>query len=135
MPLIQWDSSYSVNVSRCDDDHKKLVSLINALHEAMKAGKGASVVQKIAKELADYVTFHFQAEEALMQRVNYPGLEEQRLQHRGFTRKVDEIKADVQAGRNINTAATLGFLRDWLLTHIKQMDKKYSAHLNAHGIS
>jgi len=135
MPLIQWDSSYSVKVSRCDNDHQKLISLINSLHDAMKQGKGSAVIQGIAKELADYTNFHFSAEEALLERTKYPALEEHRGQHRAFIQRVSEIRRELESGGKVNTSATLSFLQDWLLNHIKQTDKKYSAHLNAHGVS
>ena len=32
------------------------------------------------------------------------------------------------------TLTVLNFLKDWLITHIKGVDQKYSAHLNQHGI-
>ncbi len=35
MPYIEWNSNISVNVADIDTQHKKLVNLINTLHEAM----------------------------------------------------------------------------------------------------
>ena len=52
MALITWDESYSVKVSMCDEDHKKLFSLLNTLHDAMKAGHGSQVLQQVVKDLA-----------------------------------------------------------------------------------
>jgi hypothetical protein len=39
MSLIQWEEKYSVKHATIDSQHKKLVELINNLHEAMKVGK------------------------------------------------------------------------------------------------
>jgi len=45
MALVTWDQSYSVSVRRMDEQHQKLFALINALHDAMRQGKGQAAVQ------------------------------------------------------------------------------------------
>src|SRR5271157_2886782 len=40
MALVTWDQSYSVSVKKLDEQHQKLFSLLNTLHEAMRQGKG-----------------------------------------------------------------------------------------------
>ncbi len=59
----QWDSSCSVNVKQCDAHHQRLFSLINALHEAMLAGKGSQVVDRVVVELENYTKYHFTVHE------------------------------------------------------------------------
>ncbi len=51
MALIQWDGSFSVKVAEIDQQHQKLVSMINDLNDAMKQGKGKDVLGKIVNEL------------------------------------------------------------------------------------
>lgn len=70
--LVTWDESYSVKVSQCDVDHKKLFELINALHDAMSAGDRKSVVAQVIDELTDYATYHFATEEAMFEKTKYP---------------------------------------------------------------
>lgn len=131
MPLYDWNASYSVKVKRCDDDHKKLFALINDLHEAMQAGKGAKVIQKVADELEQYAKFHFSAEEALMAGTKYPALATHRIEHQNFVRSVAKFRREGITNQSI---AVLTFMNDWLVNHIKRTDQQYSAHLNAHGI-
>ena len=47
MALISWNESYSVKVKQFDDQHKKLVNMLNDLHEAMKQGKGRDALKYI----------------------------------------------------------------------------------------
>jgi hemerythrin len=134
-PLVTWDPSYSVKVKRCDEDHKKLFALINNLHEAMSVGQGADKVGQIVKELANYTRYHFSAEEALLEKAKYPDVLAHRAEHQVFVKKVDQFQKDIESGKGGQSIAVASFLKDWLTHHIKQRDQKYSAHLNANGIS
>jgi hemerythrin len=134
MALITWDQSYSVKVAELDGHHQKLFFLLNTLHDAMRAGKGSSVIQSIVEELANYTHTHFQREEVLMEQTKYPGLDVHRAEHQKLMAKVSEYKAALDKGSGVNTSAVLEFLREWLAKHINRMDKAYASHLNASGI-
>jgi hemerythrin len=131
MPVFEWKSSYSVNVERCDDDHKKLFALICDLRTAMHSGKGAQIIEAIVWELEEYSIYHFSAEEALLEQTNYPGLEAHRLEHRKFIDTLAKFRRDGLEGKSLEV---LNFMNRWLVNHIKRTDRQYSAHLNAHGV-
>jgi hemerythrin len=135
VPLVTWNDSYSVKVQKCDEDHKKLFAMLNTLHDAMKQGHGAEVVQRTVKELADYTKFHFAREEEMLRKTNYPLLAPHRAQHQEFVAKVVQFQQDLKEGKTGESVAVASFLQDWLVHHIKQTDKQYSAHLNAAGVS
>jgi len=73
MPLVTWDQTYSVSVRKLDEQHQKLFALLNALHEAMRQGRGQAVVQDTLRELATYTVTHFRAEEELIAKPTIPG--------------------------------------------------------------
>jgi len=133
--LVTWDTSYSVSVKSCDAEHRKLFAIINDLHEAMKSGKGRSLLADIVHKLEKYTQTHFLAEEALLQRAQYAKLHEHRLQHREFVAQVQRFRKDLEEGSGGDAIAVLTFLKDWLAKHIKQTDKGYSECLNSHGIN
>jgi hemerythrin len=134
MPLVTWDESYSVSVQKLDEQHQKLFSLINTLHDAMRQGKGQAIVQDTVRELAAYTLSHFRAEEELLRRANYPALAEHQAEHRKYVDQVNQFSQDLAAGRNTSSIKVLQFLKDWLAEHIRRTDRSYSAHLNAHGV-
>lgn len=76
MALITWNENYSVKVKQFDDQHKKLIDMINELHDAMKVGKGKDVMEKILAGLIQYTVTHFANEERLMKQHNYPDYEQ-----------------------------------------------------------
>jgi hemerythrin len=134
MALVTWDQSYSVKVASCDSEHQKLFALINQLHDALKSGQGKAVLAGVVRELEKYSQTHFLAEEALMQRTQYPGLKEQRLLHQKFVSQVKQFRENLDKGLTGDSVNVLLFLKDWLAKHILKADKMYSAHLNANGI-
>lgn len=134
MPLLNWDNSYSVGVPEMDDQHKQLISIANKLYEAMKAGKSKETLSQVFDELIEYTKFHFTAEEALMRKVNYPGLNDQSTQHSDLTKKVLEFQAKFKEGALFISIDVLNFLKDWLVNHIVKMDKLYGSFINKTGV-
>jgi methyl-accepting chemotaxis protein/hemerythrin len=134
MAVFSWNDSYSVKVAVCDQQHMRLFDIINKLADAMRMGKGQDVVNQVVTELLDYTNTHFQDEEALLQKANYPQLEAHREMHRIFVKKVQSLQSQAQMGKRVNAAQLLILIRDWLVNHIQKADKRYSAHLNAAGI-
>ena len=51
MALFVWSDKYSVNIKEIDSQHKKLVDLLNSLHDSMKVGRGSEVLGKTLTEL------------------------------------------------------------------------------------
>ena len=71
MALIAWNDSYSVKVKQMDEQHKKLVEMINQLHDAMKVGQGKQVVGDVLNALVSYTKTHFASEEGCHRYSNY----------------------------------------------------------------
>lgn len=127
MPLFEWDpEKYSVRVQRFDDQHQKLFSLINELHDAMMEGKAASMVLRVLGDLKEYTVTHFSEEEAAMARVNYEGLSDQKTQHTKFVNELDNLMKEANESQFSVTMKTAHFLTDWLRNHIAKTDKKYA---------
>jgi len=124
MALIEWTSNYSVSVGEMDNQHKKLISLINSLHEAMKTGKTKDIMGGILKELIDYTRTHFSEEEKYMQKINFAELDKQKEAHAAFIKKISEAQKGFNEGKAISIDL-LNFLNKWLIEHIVNMDKKY----------
>jgi hemerythrin len=134
VPLIQWTQQLSVSVEEIDKQHKRLVNLINMLHDSMRMGKGKEVLGKVLEELTDYTVYHFDSEEKLLMQYEYPSYTLHKKEHENLTKQVKEIKEQFDSGDTILTVEFMGFLKDWLNNHILQVDKKYSSFLNSKGI-
>lgn len=134
MSLMSWKDEYNVNIAQIDQQHKKLVDLINALNDAMSKGKAKDVLDKILNDLVSYCANHFKVEEQLMQANGYPEYAEHKEKHDKMTAKVLSLKKEVAAGKKMISLEVMSFLEQWLDKHILGTDKKYGPFLNAKGV-
>ena len=125
MELIQWSEKYSVSNFLIDSQHKRLVSMINQLHESMRDGKGKETLQKILDDLVKYTKEHFLTEETMMKKANYPGYAAHKAEHDKLTEKAVDLQKSYAEGKSPLTMDVLNFLKNWLTNHIEGTDKKY----------
>jgi len=134
MAYIEWNDSYSVGVKEMDDQHKKLVAMVNQLHDAMKAGQASKEAPAILKSLVDYTHYHFEAEEKMLDKATYPGYLNQQKLHKALIAQVVQYQADLGT-KSLTIGVKLSeFLKDWLMTHISVEDKKYGKFMNDKGV-
>jgi len=51
MALFVWQDSYSVGVKVLDEDHKKLIGIVNELHDGILAGKSREALGPVLDRL------------------------------------------------------------------------------------
>jgi hemerythrin len=134
MAFMNWSDTFAVNIAEVDAQHKKLLSLLNELFDAMKVGKGREVVGKVLTDLIDYTVYHFGTEEKLFKRYNYPDYLPHKKEHDELTKKAVALKTDFDQGKQVVTIEVMNFLKDWLNVHILQVDKKFGPFLNSKGV-
>ena len=134
MALLQWTPTLSVNVKSVDDQHQKLIKLINDLDDAMAKGRGREVMGPIITELANYAHTHFAFEETYFAKFKYADTAAHKAEHAKFLDDVGKFKADFDAKKLGLSIQVMTFLSDWLKKHIMGTDKKYSACFNANGL-
>jgi len=134
MALFEWDETFSVNVVEIDQQHRKLVEMVNELHDAMGAGKSKEILGKIIKGLSNYAKIHFATEEKYFDQFGYPDADSHKDEHANFAQKVAEFKEGFDAGRLGLSIEVMRFLSTWLKSHIKDVDKKYGPFFNENGL-
>jgi hemerythrin len=132
-PFVTWNDSWVIGVQEIDAQHKKLVSLLNQLHEALSQGQGKEVLAGVLDSLVRYTKAHFTAEERLMQQNGYPDLISHKREHEQLTEKVLEFQKNFTSSRIGMGVEVVHFLGTWLQSHIRGSDKKYVPFLHANG--
>ncbi len=131
---LVWKDEYSVGIEEMDNDHKKLLNLINQLQTAVHYYTGKEFEEKALDELVDYTKTHFQKEEKLMADNDYADLEAHKIQHQQFIEKVSSAIEQYKTNSDVTIIDTLKFLKEWLIKHINGTDKEYGKILNNKGI-
>jgi len=129
MELVEWQDSYSVGNEKLDQQHQRLVGLINQLGEAMNTGAERETLMKILNSLAGYTKTHFGEEERLMRERSYPKLAEHHEEHVVLNRQLADFYRDFYMTSRPQTAEVMNFLKGWLYGHILQDDKQYAPFL------
>lgn len=124
MALFEWNEDLATGIETIDNQHKKLISIINELHESMKQGKGKEIINRVLEELLSYTKYHFGTEEELFKKYNYLESSAHIKAHTEFTNKINKY---IDGAKNsiAPTVSVFNYLVDWLRNHILLVDKKY----------
>lgn len=134
MAFFDWKDDYKVGVKVVDQQHRRLVSLVDELYEAMKSGKGSDGAKKVLRGLVDYTKSHFRTEEEFMKSHSYPGMLAHKREHEDLARQAEDLLSQVEQGKLTVPIETGKFLKDWLTVHIMGTDKKLGAFLTSRGL-
>lgn len=130
--IIEWNETLETGIQAIDEQHKKLVSLLNELYllsnNSNKKEK-EELYKKFLEELEDYINYHFTFEENFMKEIGYPEFEAHKKVHETFKKtflekKQKYLEGDLNALREI-----LAFTLSWIYLHISRTDKKYVKYL------
>jgi hemerythrin-like metal-binding protein len=125
MVFFEWDNKLCTNIPIIDEQHKKLISFVNELHEAMRNKKGKEVVGKILNELKEYTIYHFGTEEKAFDKYNYPKKAEHKKYHADLIRQVKELQDNYEKGKIAISIDVFNFLTNWVKNHIMKEDMEY----------
>ena len=132
--FVEWKDDYSVGIDSIDQQHKKLLNLINQLQTAVDYSTGEQFEREALDELVDYTKTHFTYEEGLMKDNDYPDFEPHKAQHEKMFAKVEEVLAEYEQDQDTAMANAAEYLKDWLINHINGTDKEYSSYLIGKGV-
>lgn len=131
MAVIRWRDTYDTGVEAVDLEHRKLVELIEAMHTSIRDNEPKGTVEQVINEIVEYTQDHFKNEESLMQNEQYPELDEHKIEHRTLIEEVAAFKERLLNNFPDGRQDFYRFLREWLINHILDSDKKFGAYVSA----
>lgn len=132
MAYLTWSDDLAVGNTFIDNDHKKLIEMVDRLHELMHEGKGKDVIHKVLRNLISYTQEHFRREEDLMRNIRFPGFLEHKEEHEKLVAQVIDLQTKFESGTATLSIQVLHFLRDWLINHIGKSDMALAAAAHGH---
>jgi len=135
--LVVWNDALSLQLPEVDHQHQILINIINQIwRQLVHTSSHSPSVESLLEDLQGYTEVHFTAEEHLMHSFEYPHLARHQVSHREFVAHIQRAREDHLAGKPI-ALDLLHFLNDWLIHHIKVVDRDYAnfiANKQAGGI-
>jgi len=92
---IIWREQMSVGNNLIDKEHKYLIDQINTVEVALNSKENHDIVVEALNHFLEYTKVHFEHEETIQQKLNYPKLEEHKQEHKHIVDKFNEIKQEL----------------------------------------
>lgn len=136
-----FTTKYMTGIELIDEEHRHLFDIIretnDLIHEEFLYDKYDEIM-RLLTELKNYTEFHFSDEEALMERIQYPGLDAQKRAHSAFVEKLVEIDLhdldQMDDNQQDYLLDLIQFLLNWLTNHILGCDCKIGNYAKEHGL-
>lgn len=122
--LPVWKAQYSVHHTELDAQHKELFRLAAQVYGLDASAATKAKIRELLHGFFAYMQKHFSEEEEYMQTINYPKLEEHRIQHQGIIDSLNIIIKKSHDLKEIREAMRM-MVREWLVEHIMQHDMEY----------
>lgn len=122
MEHISWDSEFEIGHKEIDDQHKKLVCLLNNIIEDCNRNNSSKLIADTLEQMLEYSLVHFKTEEKLLQDVGIPNFYEHKREHLQFIKKISELSfSSIENTYTIADEITV-HLKKWLIEHILTSD-------------
>lgn len=132
MTCIEWEDRFSLGNAELDQHHRHLIDLLNRAYAACMLNNPRDSFTAVIAELVEYTHYHFTAEEHSMEQCGYPGLVTQQKEHALFIEKLADFTRSLESnpnGSSIELVELTGFLADWVVLHIINVDALFGDYL------
>ena len=125
--IFPWQKNFDTGIEIIDNQHKKLVDILNLLASNLANRSKAVVLNKIFDELAEYANFHFESEEKVWVEYFKDDIwyQQHEKTHEKFIQQVLNLK---KQGDKLELDTVIqnivSFLTQWLTYHILDTDKR-----------
>ena len=128
--MIIFDKSMEVGVKLIDEQHKELISQLNAFVSMGAKSYDRAETTKMLGSLGNYIRKHFSDEQNLHLKTAYPDAALHKEQHKIYIREFEELRKEYNE-HGISTAFTLKLTNSiigWIVRHIKSDDVNFGKY-------
>ncbi len=130
-----WKDSYKIGVKKVDKQHKELFKRLNSFIEVVRSDQDMEdkidEINRTLDFMAEYVVVHFDSEEEVQKKYNYPNYEEHHRIHEEFKADIREFKEEFEDDM-YNEDLIMEFsgrLLTWLINHVTGEDQNITEYV------
>lgn len=124
---MKWNAEYSIGLATIDSQHKQIFEHLLSMENSILKRDPRHVMRSLTAELAYYLKFHFAVEEALMEIIKYPALEDHRAAHAKLNDSMLELETRIRQSQSATDL--VGFFEEWFVGHVLHDDRAYAAYI------
>ena len=127
--IFKWRDNFNTGIEVIDNQHRRLFEIGTDLYNLTSSDDGSDYYDEIVKlldELKEYTKYHFDFEEAYMEKFNYDDIEAHKLEHKNFIDKINETESkDIDMNQKEVILEMIELIVSWVTGHIVGTDFKY----------
>ena len=131
--LITVYPDISVGVLEFDEQHEMILSYIDIITESIAKNYSDIFIQDLLDALKLHMAKHFLAEEEYFIKFNYPGAREHTIIHADFLKRLIAV-IDSYKATGVFNETDKKIVFNWLVVHIKGVDRMYTDFFHSKGI-
>jgi hemerythrin len=128
---IAWNDDYKLGNEQVDAQHYRLFQLLSNLIGSCMDGTDIEKLRETLDFLVNYTVQHFNDEEALQIRYNFPDYDRHKQLHEAFKETVGMlVQKFIDSGSSAELSIDISkIVAQWLINHIKREDLKIGYHI------
>lgn len=126
MNLLAWQERLSIPFPSIDEEHQILFDLINEFYKSLSNNNKKEQILTLFNQLKSYAQHHFNNEESLMLKFQYPKTEMHQTEHLLFIEKINEFENRYKTEKLLLTFEMTNYLKEWITHHVDTIDRDYS---------
>jgi methyl-accepting chemotaxis protein len=131
--LMVWNREIETGVPQIDDDHRRLVELMNRTHAQMAQGQVPVDAAAVLNAFAELMESHFVREEELMNASTFPHAAAHQRMHRAMLDQLADLRRMVDRKDAAAAREIVKHLAAYLRNHMSEADLAMAAHVNRRG--
>lgn len=133
--MIEWKSSYEVNVGTLDEDHRRFVVQLNELEAAVATGRVADGIKLLAEFSEDFEQ-HCAREEAIMRKADPKIAAMHAKDHDVAKATLRELAQRVTSNPTLpSLEAVVNYMHRWFFEHVVGSDRQMREMYQAKGLA
>lgn len=140
--FVSWTNNLNIGIELIDKQHQEIFKQTNIFLKKLDENKKdqektTETVEELFYFLSDYFVTHFNDEESLQLKYNYPRYKRHKEIHHNFINKITEIKYKfLNEEESIDELIEIikDKIMNWLINHIAEEDTLISEYIQTHDI-
>jgi hemerythrin len=123
MPHLKWKTKYTIGLPSIDRQHRKIFENLLSLERAITNKQSSNEIRHLLKQLAENLDLHWAIEEALLEIIRYPKIEEHRQSHAKLNEALAKLEIHLGGHQPMDEIAR--FFETWFIEHVLAGDVDY----------